>query len=61
MYVIQEDGSKFESLLIAPLSVLLEYRDQGVGSALIKESLKRGREMGYKAAFLCGDPNYYQG
>lgn len=59
MYVIQEDGSKFESLLIAPLSVLLEYRDQGVGSALIKEGLKRGREMGYKAAFLCGDPNYY--
>ena len=52
-------GSKFESLLIAPLSVLLEYRDQGVGSALIKEGLKRGREMGYKAAFLCGDPNYY--
>lgn len=59
MYVIQEDGSKFESLLIAPLSVLLEYRDQGVGSALIKEGLKRGREMGYKAVFLCGDPNYY--
>ena len=59
MYVIQEDGNKFESLLIAPLSVLLEYRDQGVGSALIKEGLKRGREMGYKAVFLCGDPNYY--
>lgn len=59
MYVIQEDGSKFESLLVAPLSVLLEHRDQGVGSALIKEGLRRGREMGYKAAFLCGDPNYY--
>lgn len=59
MYVIQEDGSKFESLLIAPLSVLLEYRDQGIGSTLIKEGLKRGQEMGYKAVFLCGDPNYY--
>ena len=52
MYVIQEDGNKFESLLVAPLSVLLEYRDHGVGSALMKEGLRRGRELGYKAAFL---------
>lgn len=59
MYVIQEDGSKFESLLVAPLSVLAEYRDLGVGSALIREGLRLGGEMGYKAAFLCGDPNYY--
>ena len=59
MYVIQEDGNKFESLLVAPLSVLLEYRDHGVGSALMKEGLRRGRELGYKAAFLCGDPEYY--
>lgn len=42
-----------------PLSVLLEYRDHGVGSALMKEGLRRGRELGYKAAFLCGDPEYY--
>ncbi|CCY52698.1 MULTISPECIES: GNAT family N-acetyltransferase [Bacteroides] len=59
MYVIQEDRNKFESLLVAPLSVLLEYRDHGVGSALMKEGLRRGRELGYKAAFLCGDPEYY--
>ena len=59
MYVIQEDGSKFESLLVAPLSVLLEYRDHGVGAALMKEGLRRGRELGYKAALLCGDPEYY--
>lgn len=59
MYVIQKDGSKFESLLLAPLSVLLEYREHGVGSALMKEGLRRGRELGYKAVFLCGDPNYY--
>ena len=59
MYVIQEDRNKFESLLVAPLSVLLEYRDHGVGSALMKEGLRRGREVGYKAAFLCGDPEYY--
>jgi len=58
-YVTQPDGSKFESLLLAPISVLLEYRDKGVGSALINESFRLARNMGYKAVFLCGDPAYY--
>ncbi|MDU1892246.1 MAG: N-acetyltransferase [Dysgonomonas sp.] len=58
-YVIQPDGSKYEGLLIAPVSVLLEYRNMGVGSALIREGMKRGKEMGYKAVFLCGYPAYY--
>ena len=49
----------YETLLVAPLSVLLEYRNIGVGSALMEEGFKRARNIGYKAAFLCGDPNYY--
>lgn len=58
-YVSQPDGSQYEGLLIAPVSVLLEYRDQGVGSALIKEGIRRGEALGFKAVFLCGDPAYY--
>lgn len=55
----QTDGSCYEALLVAPLSVLLEYRSRGVGSALMREGLRRAKEMGYQAAFLCGDPDYY--
>jgi putative acetyltransferase len=49
----------FEALLLAPVSVLLEYRDQGVGSGLINESIRCAVAMGYKAVFLAGDPGYY--
>jgi len=58
-YVTQPDGSKYPALLLAPVSVLLEYRDIGIGSALINESCRLAREMGYKAIFLVGDPAYY--
>ncbi len=59
-YVDQPDGKQYEGLLIAPVSVLLEYRDIGVGSALIQKGMERGKQMGYGAVFLCGDPAYYQ-
>ena len=52
--------SIFTGLLIAPLSVKLEYRNKGVGAALMKEGFKRAVERGYKAAFLVGNPEYYK-
>lgn len=59
-YVTQPDGSKYDTLLVAPLAVLLEYRSVGAGSALMKEGLHIAQTMGYESAFLIGDPNYYQ-
>lgn len=58
-YVTRANNSKTEALLIAPISVLLEYRNLGIGSALIREGFRLAREMGYKSVFLCGDPAYY--
>ncbi len=58
-YVTLPNGNKFNALLLAPISVLFEYRNKGVGSALIYESLRIARQLGYTAIFLCGDPNYY--
>ena len=37
--VTQDDGTPYEALMIAPLSVVLDYRNQGVGSALPKVGL----------------------
>lgn len=50
---------KYETLLLAPISVVLEKRNQGIGSKLINESFKLAKEMGYKSAVLVGNPNYY--
>lgn len=52
-------GSKFEVLLLAPLSVALEHRNTGVGTKLIHESFALAKAMGYTAVFLIGDPAYY--
>jgi len=56
---IVNGNSKFETLLLAPISVALEYRDRGVGSALIKEGFRLAKEMGYTSVLLVGDPAYY--
>lgn len=58
-YITRPDGSRFDVLLVAPLSVELDYRGKGIAAALMREGFKRGIEMGYKATFLCGDPAYY--
>jgi len=57
-YIIAAD-SKFEALLLAPLSVGLEYRNRGVGSKLVLESFELAKKLGYKAIFVVGDPAYY--
>lgn len=59
-YVTKPDGSRYDTLLVAPLSVLLEYRSKGFGSALMKEGFRIAVAMGYKSAFLIGEPDYYQ-
>ncbi len=59
-YVTKADGSKYDTLMVAPLSVLLEYRNMGIGSALMKEGFRLATAMGYEASFLVGDPDYYK-
>lgn len=59
-YVTRPDGSRYDTLLVAPLSVLPPYQRTGAGSALMREGLRIAAEMGYGAAFLVGDPAYYR-
>jgi predicted N-acetyltransferase YhbS len=56
---VHSGDSMFEMLYVAPLSVVLEHRNQGVGSRLIQESFRLAKEMGYMSVLLVGDPAYY--
>jgi predicted N-acetyltransferase YhbS len=56
---VMTSGSKFEALLLAPLSVSLEYRNRGIGSKLVMQSFDLAKSLGYKAVFVVGDPAYY--
>ena len=59
-HIDQPNGCKYNTLLVAPLSVLLEFRNLGVGGALMQEGFRIAKTQGYQSAFLIGDPNYYQ-
>ncbi|MFW5867215.1 MAG: GNAT family N-acetyltransferase [Armatimonadota bacterium] len=45
---------------MGPVSVRPELQRQGIGTALINESLSMLKEMGGQGCALVGDPNYYQ-
>lgn len=58
-FEIQGQYPAFEMLLLAPLSVHLEYRKEGVGSALIRRSFELAKQIGYHSVIVLGDPAYY--
>jgi len=57
---VTNGDDRHESLLLAPISVVLEHRGRGVGSALIRKSFELAAGMGYTSMLLVGDPAYYQ-
>ncbi len=46
-------------LALAPVSVMPDRQSRGVGSRLIREGLRRAKEIGWRAVFLLGEPDYY--
>lgn len=56
---ITDGDARFEVLFLGPVSVVHEKRKQGIGTALITESVTRAKAMGFKGIFLVGDPDYY--
>ena len=46
-------------LLLAPLTVKLDYRHQGVGTKLVQKAFELAKEMNYTSVVVLGDPDYY--
>ena len=57
---IQSTDETLVELVISPLSVHPAYFRRGIATALVNEGLLQAQMLGYNAAFLCGDPNFYQ-
>jgi predicted N-acetyltransferase YhbS len=47
-------------LLLSPISVHPEHFRKGIARKMIDESFRIAKELGYKAVFLCGDPEIYR-
>lgn len=56
---IKSENTQTESLALAPVSVLPEYQDKGIGSKLINESLKIAKKLGFKSIIVLGHDKYY--
>ena len=56
---IKNKSNEFDSLALAPVSVLPEFQGKGIGGKLIVESHKRAKELGHKSIVLLGHENYY--
>lgn len=56
---IENESDKYETLALAPVSVLPKYQGIGIGSELIKEGMRIGRELGYDSIVVLGHDKYY--
>jgi predicted N-acetyltransferase YhbS len=48
-----------ESLALAPVSVIPEYQNKGIGSQLIKAALSAAKALGYQSVIVLGHQHYY--
>lgn len=56
---IENGENKYNSLALAPVSVLPEYQNKGIGSKLISKGLKTAKEIGFKSVIVLGHDKYY--
>ena len=56
--IITEAGT-INALALAPMAVLPEYQNQGIGSALVRRGLDLCREQGHRIVVVLGHPHFY--
>ena len=54
------DGRTLAALGLGPVAVIPDCQGEGIGGALIEESITRARNMGTEIVFLLGEPDYYR-
>jgi putative acetyltransferase len=57
---VKADGRFVEAAAVGPIGVLPARHGEGIGSALMRESVDWARTEGFTAMFLLGDPEYYR-
>jgi predicted N-acetyltransferase YhbS len=57
--IIDNGEQQFQSLVLAPVSVLPEFHNKGIGSQLILAGHQKAKELGYQSVILVGHPEYY--
>jgi putative acetyltransferase len=56
---VESEQSAFTAMGLAPMAVLPEHQNQGIGSELVREGLKECQRIGEDIVVVLGHPNYY--
>jgi putative acetyltransferase len=56
---IESETAAFTAMGLAPMAVLPEYQNQGIGSHLVREGLKECERHGHEIVVVLGHPAYY--
>ena len=56
---IESENDAFTAMGLAPMAVLPEFQNQGIGSQLVREGLKECQLLGHQIVVVLGHPNYY--
>lgn len=56
---IKNDHQEFDSLALAPVSVLPAYQGKGIGGMLIKAAHQTAKDLGHQSIILLGHEHYY--
>lgn len=56
---INDGGVRHTSLALAPMCVHPSHQRKGIGRKLVREGLKRAKDIGYGSVIVVGHPEYY--
>ncbi|UZR97512.1 GNAT family N-acetyltransferase [Chondrinema litorale] len=56
---IKNGDEEFDSLALAPVSVLPDYQRKGVGKKLIEQAHQKAKELGFQSVLVLGHEEYY--
>jgi len=56
---IESDGDAFLAIGLAPLAVLPDYQNKGIGTELVQAGLRECRRLGHEVVVVLGHPEYY--
>jgi putative acetyltransferase len=57
---VEAGGESIRAVGLAPVAVRPQSQGRGIGAALIREALSRGRDAGEAMMFVLGEPEYYR-
>jgi len=57
--IIDNGEQQFQSLVLAPVSVLPEFQKLGIGGQLIRAGHQKAKELGFQSVILIGHSEYY--